>query len=364
MLTDRHKLILKLLNNNPELQQQEIADKIELSLLETKELMTQLETQGLLEYTSSAFLKEQDNLVICIGAANVDYKLISRESIVLHTSNPVSSTVSTGGVIRNIAENCGRLGMNVSLLSVVGDDHNADLIFSEAENIFDTHKIDRHPSLSTGSYTAVLDSNRELVVGLANMEISKYMNREWIKSHKDTIALAKTVVIDMNVEKDALDETIKITQTFNIPLVIVGVSAPKMERLPSDFKNVTLGIFNLDESQAYFKSKESSQTLAQKWITAGLSEVIITASTDDTIYANEGNLLSFKVKKAKHVVDVTGAGDSFVAGVVYGLSNNLSTEESIPYGLANSYLTIQQPTSVNLQLTEQLLIDERKKINE
>lgn len=64
----------------------------------------------------------KDSYVLCIGGMNVDKKVQLLENLVLETSNPVVSSLSAGGVSRNIAENLGRLGLPVKMLSVAGND--------------------------------------------------------------------------------------------------------------------------------------------------------------------------------------------------------------------------------------------------
>ena len=65
--------------------------------------------------------------VIVIGGANVDIKGRASGTFVATTSNPGEVTVSVGGVGRNIAENLARLGIEVSLLTVLGNDSNSQL---------------------------------------------------------------------------------------------------------------------------------------------------------------------------------------------------------------------------------------------
>ena len=60
--------------------------------------------------------------IICIGGANVDRKFYAKHEIANGTSNPVKSSRTIGGVARNIAENLGRLGEKVELISVRGSD--------------------------------------------------------------------------------------------------------------------------------------------------------------------------------------------------------------------------------------------------
>lgn len=361
MLSNHQKSILQLLRKDPYMPQQKIADEIGLSRSATANLITQLVNMGHILGKAYILNDQLEKLIICIGAANVDYKLTSIDPIDFHTSNPAKTIITPGGVMRNIAENCGRLQMNISLLSIIGDDAIGQIILDNSKDLYSTHKITRLSNHKTGSYYAILDKNNDLLVGLADMEISKNMNREWILSHQDYIRNAVSVIVDMNVEKDALVEIIDLTRRYEIPLVIVGVSAPKMNRLPNDVRNVDLGVFNLAESQAFFQTDESSEILAKRWIDKGFLEVVITDSTNDVIYATKTRLNKYPVIKSKQVFDVTGAGDSFVAGLLYGTYNNLSISQSIPYAMANARLTIKQPASVNTYLTPEILEKEVEK---
>ena len=362
MITHKHKQIISLLKKNPYLSQQKIADEIGLSRSATANMISQLVSAGYIVGRAYVLNDSLNELIVCIGASNIDHKLIAQETVGYHTSNPVASEVSMGGVMRNIAENCGRLGINVSLLSIVGDDQMGDMIINQSQDIFRSNKIDRHPHKPTGSYYAILDQDRDLILGLADMDISEDMDEHWIIKHKDHLRHASMLIIDMNVQKSCLQKTVDIARAESIPLMIVGVSGPKINRMPDGFKDVDYGIFNLDESQSYFKSNADSQTLAKMWIEAGFQEVIITNSTNDVVYASRKQVLSFPVKASKNVVDVTGAGDSFVSGIVYGISINKSVINSIPFGLANASLTIQKPTSVNNQLTRKALEAEIRRL--
>ena len=60
--------------------------------------------------------------IICIGGANIDFKLKSAYPLLLNTSNQVCSNHSFGGVARNVAHNLANISTNIHLQSVVGDD--------------------------------------------------------------------------------------------------------------------------------------------------------------------------------------------------------------------------------------------------
>jgi len=63
-----------------------------------------------------------DTEVVVIGGINVDIKSRVDAPLVMATSNPGTTTVTAGGVGRNIAESLARLGVRTSLISAVGDD--------------------------------------------------------------------------------------------------------------------------------------------------------------------------------------------------------------------------------------------------
>ena len=68
-----------------------------------------------------------------IGAANVDIRGRSERKLIMGDSNPGTLYTTLGGVCRNICENLARLGSNVKLVTVVGDDENGRSILRGCE---------------------------------------------------------------------------------------------------------------------------------------------------------------------------------------------------------------------------------------
>lgn len=123
--------------------------------------------------------KFKDSYVLCIGGMNVDKKVQLLENLVLETSNPVVSSLSAGGVSRNIAENLGRLGLSVKMLSVAGDDESFTWLEKEAEDFIDFSLVDRLSGKMTSNYTAILDLEGDMCLALADMSICEEMTPEW-----------------------------------------------------------------------------------------------------------------------------------------------------------------------------------------
>src|SRR5262249_53092260 len=110
--------------------------------------------------------------ILCIGAAHIDRRARAISAVVAGSSNPVRLSTGWGGVARDAAETLARLGTKVALLPRVGSDAEADrLIGALAGLAIDTSRIVRAPDAVTASYTALIEPDGELVVGIADMAI-------------------------------------------------------------------------------------------------------------------------------------------------------------------------------------------------
>ncbi|WP_343019610.1 PfkB family carbohydrate kinase, partial [Clostridium celatum] len=55
------------------------------------------------------------------------------------------------------------------------------------------------------------------------------------------------------------------------------------------------------------------------------------------------------------VKNVTGAGDSFVAGIGYGYMNNLSIKDTLKYSVAMSIITITHEETINPDMNHNIV---------
>ena len=308
--------------------------------------------------------KFKDSYVLCIGGMNVDKKVQLLENLVLETSNPVVSSLSAGGVSRNIAENLGRLGLSVKMLSVAGDDENFAWLEKETKDIIDFSLVDKLPGKMTSNYTAILDLEGDMCLALADMTICEEMTPEWLYSHEKAVKDAALVIADLNLPQETLEALIKLTNLEKIPLAIIPVSGPKMKRIPDNLQGVSLIVVNEDESKTRYGEHTLSE-LATLWQKDGVENIVITKGTKCGVFSDStGVVKTFTPIKADHVQDVTGAGDSVSSGVLYGALKGASLEESIGYGLTNSYYTVQAIETVRKDLNAKSFEKEYQQLKE
>lgn len=362
MLNENEKKILQEIKKNPYISQLEIADKLELSRSGIAGLISKLLKEGYILGRAYVLNDQKNKQIVCIGGANIDQKWLLHQDLQLHTSNPASSESSSGGVVRNVAENLGRLGQPVTLLAVLGQDAHGEQLIDYSSEFMDMSRVTQLEDETTGTYQAVLQPDGDMVVGLANMAIMERMDVQWVKESEAILKGARFIVADNNLPQETVSYLVDFSQKEGKILILIGVSAPKTKRLPAKLEGTALALFNKDEAQAYFQTDEEDVVvLASMWIDVGCKQAVVTDSVHGVGYADHtGERKLIPVEKAPYVVDVTGAGDSFAAGVIYGLSQDKDLEEAVQYGLTNSYYTVQTVESVRHELTEELLKKEKE----
>lgn len=366
-MSQNEQKILDLIRKDPFLTQQAIAERLDMNRSTVATIIAALSEKKKL--LGRAYIINQSTDVVCIGGMNIDRKYLLDEEFFPKTSNPVTSSISVGGVARNVAENLGRMGIDVSLLSVAGMDQDFDLIKQETETFVNLQHVTLFPNESTCTYAAVLDQEGEMQFALADMSLSEKMDRQWISEYRTLISECQLIVIDLNVNREVVQEVIEIAKIYQIPLVIVPVSGPKMKHLPENLEGVTWLIINQDESEAYHqhevKEEKDIERLAELWLARGLEQVLITRGSKPSYYAHQsGESFQIQPPISEAVVDVTGAGDSNAAGMIYGILKEHDPRTSIQLGMTNAYYTVQTSDTVRHTLNEEDFWQEYQTLHE
>lgn len=352
-MNEKELLILQLIKENPFISQIELAEKTDLSRSAVAGYISTLTKAGKLLGRAYVLPKKKD--ILCIGGSNVDRKIQVLNQIQYGTSNPAESTQSCGGVARNIAENLGRLGTDVALMTIVGKDNEGEWLLKSTKLFVDISPSQASAEAATGTYTAILDTNGEMALALADMSIYDTVNVDFIEKKWGYVAAAGMIVIDTNFPAAVLSQVITRCHDENIPLCITPVSAPKVRKLPENLHGVTWLIANRDEAEALsginIKDDRDVFKAAERIVDKGVEKVVITRGDKGLFYYTKeesGILLPPKIK----VVDVTGAGDSLVAGIMYAFLKGLGTEEACKIGMACSLLTLQSHETVHANLNQ------------
>jgi len=315
--------LLELIRANPFISQQDLAAELGLSRSAVAGYIAGLIRERKL--LGRAYVLPDRRSVVCMGAANLDRKLRSLAPLALHTSNPASQAESYGGVARNIAENLARLGTPVALLTATGSDSSGAALLAHAESLgIDVHGALRLDGAASGTYTAVLDANGDMMVALADMALYDRLTPAFVAAREAQLASAALVVADLNLPLATVEALLGQARRAVAPLVLVAVSEPKMARLPRDLLGVRLLILNAGELAARVARPlpdEAALEAAMREVQAqGARDVVVTRGAAGVLLTLPDGAIGRLAAPAAEVVDVTGAGDAFAAAVCWSLA--------------------------------------------
>lgn len=295
-----------------------------------------------------------NNYVTVVGGINADIIGTPSQRPIMHDSNPGRNTLFPGGVGRNIAENIARLGINVKLLSAIGNDFFGQFIVDASRHTnLDLSEIIISESHGTSTYVCLNDESGDMHYAVNDMQIMNLITPEYVASHLETINNGKALVLDANIPI----ETIKfIGENVTVPIVADTVSENKASKLVPIIDKLYAIKVNLLEAELlsdtqvsnFYDAKEAAFKLQDK----GIKNVYLTMGSNGVVYCGDleaGILPTFK----SNVVNSTGCGDSFTAAMVYGIVNNLSSKRTALCGLACASITIGSTKTVSENISEE-----------
>ncbi len=281
--------------------------------------------------------------VIVIGGANVDIKAKAIAPNVMRTSNPGIVSTTAGGVGRNIAHNLARLGAGVSLISVVGQGPHGDMVLeTTSRSGVDVSRVMRS-TVSTGTYVALLDHDGEMISALNDMRAVEAIVPPLIDMHAAAIAAARYVVADCNLPLESL---IHIASLAGGKLIIEPVSVPKSAKLVEVLKHhcIFLASPNLDQMEHLAGTRDIGRAFAFLH-RAGLANAVLHAGSEGAFASTGHDISHVPAQPAGEIIDVTGAGDAAVAGLVYGLLKGESLVNAARLGQTQAGKVIASATS-------------------
>ena len=304
--------------------------------------------------------------IVCIGGANIDIQSSSLAPVKLRDSNPSHIQFSAGGVGRNIAENLSRLGQNVKMISATGDDFFGKYIRDESQKAgIDISNIEIIPNQRSSAYLSIMDSDGDMFVAGSDMRIIKHMDASFIDRHSDVIEQSACIVTEPNLASETLDHLTgkwKQIPIFSDPIstTYAKVLRPFLGRLhavkANSFEASILADFPIETELDLEKA-------ADRILSTGVFETAITLGVKGVFYKNQLGVVIRKTPKPIKMVNATGAGDAFTAGMVFGFMNHLPYDEMIDFSMAAAAVTLCHQKTINSEMSESLVrktIDRQK----
>ncbi|XP_034101651.1 uncharacterized protein LOC117566216 [Drosophila albomicans] len=333
--------------------------------------------------------REPKKKPVVVGASILDLSFRVKDMHGLHLDGATYKSVAkhaAGGVGRNIAEGIYKLYGEVNLISAVGNDHFAQMLRQLMPAALQSNLI-VDAQHATSLCSVIFDRLGDCKLILGDMDVHDSITTAALKAKSELFSQAPLIVMDSNLSEQAMSSTLQLAQQFQVPVFFEPTDmfiAGKPFKLPAELtQHIRLLKPNLHELKTIVEAitgqavkhqpdtkQEQSELLKQ---TKGLLRQIDTrfnciiatlgnhgvllsirsdAETDPSKLlslspSGEHTTLFYAPPKLQHIVNVSGAGDSFCAGFITALLKQCHTlDECVATGFASAERALLSESAV------------------
>lgn len=341
--------ILAAIRHHPLATQQQLADELGLSRESVAGHIMRLTRRG--EILGKGYLLPERNRIVVLGGANVDLTGSSSGPYRPGDSNPGRLHQSAGGVGRNIAENLARLGHDVALVTLIGQDPNGDWLLDRIRRAgIGTEGILRHHRLPTSTYLALNDDTGNLVGAIADMGVTDDLTPDRLAPLQSTLVSASLLVVEANVPAATLAWLAQLPLQGRVYADAVSVSkAPRLAPLLPRLSGLKV---NQAEARALLGADERNpESRPEQLLESGLRTLILSLGARGILLSTRDGQWRQPVFPARMVND-TGAGDALLAGALHAELKGHSLEQQARFALGCAGMTLEADQANHPNLTE------------
>ncbi|KAA9300132.1 MULTISPECIES: PfkB family carbohydrate kinase [Aerococcus] len=353
-MTNREREILKLIEENPMITQEEIAKRLFISRAAVATHIHNLVNKGYIR--GRGYVLNSKSQITVIGGINMDIIGICNKQILKNTSNPGHVEHYLGGVGRNTALALTKLGMSCSFISAYGEDIYGELFRNDArENGMNIELCQQLKDYSTSTYLYIEDQIQDYTLGIDDMEIIQTISPQFIEKYLPRINQSQYCILDNSLRQDTIEY---LANSCQIPLLVNSASVNKMERLihildqievlvaqPQDIFEL-FNILNYDD----LSLEESLKILNKK-----IPHTIIHSPEKGIIYSSKNKQIKMHYE-FKTDFNSNGTSSVIMATVNWGLFYNYPWKEIINYTIKAIRSSLETNESIHPLFNENVLL--------
>ena len=256
-----------------------------------------------------------------------------------------------GGVSRNIAEDIANVELEPTYISVV--DHSG--ISTDVIEKLKRHKVNteyiRRTDDGLGTWLAIFDHNGDVVGSISKRPDLSGIMATLEQFGDEIFSNADSIIVEIDMEPQIMKKVFSLAQTWNKEIyAVVSNMSIALERRDL-FKKTACIVCNEQEAGILFSEnyegmepEELQTVLMERAAQAQIPRMIVTLGSRGAVYAEPGKEAGFCPSVETEVVDTTGAGDAFFAGVAIGLTYGKTLEQACRIGtrLATSVIATKE----------------------
>nr|XP_005482838.1 pseudouridine-metabolizing bifunctional protein C1861.05 isoform X1 [Zonotrichia albicollis]XP_014119696.1 pseudouridine-metabolizing bifunctional protein C1861.05 isoform X1 [Zonotrichia albicollis]XP_026646599.1 pseudouridine-metabolizing bifunctional protein C1861.05 isoform X1 [Zonotrichia albicollis]XP_026646600.1 pseudouridine-metabolizing bifunctional protein C1861.05 isoform X1 [Zonotrichia albicollis] len=338
---------------------------------------------------------------VVIGGINVDFIAKAQNPEILGGGQTNAGRVrrAFGGVGRNLADCLSRLGQAPLLLSAVGKDEHLESVLHYCHHM-DMSGVLRLEGESTATYCAVISSAGELSLGLGDMDIHQQITEQYVSQFKEKLCQAPLVCIDGNVPLSTIQYVCQVAREHQLAVCYEPTDENKASKpfLSDSWKALTYISPNLQELRAINRTLgnpvpaelpsrledavQAAVALACPLL-SHLQCVVVTLGAHGVLLCGRSLAGSISLHPGAHrqaaaarlcaahypaipisreeIVNVSGAGDSLMAGILAGVLAKHDTGTCVRMGLLAASLSLRSYEPISPEISTSSVSQEQVK---
>ena len=280
--------------------------------------------------------------LVMIGALHVDEIAASGETIILGESNPVSWTRRVGGVAANVSRAAAitRPELVIQLIANCGTDSDANKLRAVMEDSA-VNVISINPSdLPTGRYSAVLQPDGDVLIGLADTTQAEQLTFDAITNKVD-ISAASAVFFDGNISATLMKQLTRQLPR-QCPCIGMSVSPAKAPRLNACLPALDLLFCNRSEAEAMVRHMghsalrtTKSEELVSRLCDTACTHVVLTDGVNGVYIGSGSEQTHAAVLALDNTKTLNGPGDAMAGATIARLADHPLTHSAIVDAIRN-----------------------------
>ena len=272
---------------------------------------------------------QKDILIVAVGSINAD--LVAEKSVTAQRANYAYGSnfeMNLGGKSLNVALTALALSNDVALISRIGNDiFGLEILNKAMKDGLITQYITIDEQAHTGIGHVRVDENGQydtIVINGANWNLIE----EDIDAFISDGYRPKFAIFNFETDINLLKKVIPKFKQINSQIVINF--SPIVNNM-RDLMNLTdIAVLNLAEAQQILESSESNpEELLKKLKSFGPKIVVVTLGGDGAVAMNSDGLVIKVPAQVAKVKNTVGAGDGFLACLIYSIAQELSLEQAL-----------------------------------
>ena len=277
--------------------------------------------------------------IVVLGAVFVDIKGYPLSAYIPGGRNAGRVDQVHGGVSRNIAEDIANVELRPTFVSLVDNTGIGTDVIDKLNN----HKVNTDYILRTpdglGTWLAVFDNDGEVCAAISKRPDTSPLTDLLEEKGDEIFKDCDSISLELDLEKETVKQVLRYAKKYG-KKVFSAVSNMSIAMERRDFlQQIDCFVCNQQEAGLLFSDDYQDKTpaemqaiLAGNVASANIPSMVVTMGGAGAVYASAHGESGFVPAKKVHVIDTTGAGDAFFAGVAIGLTYGKSLPDSCEIG--------------------------------